>query len=210
MGSRKLKIKIPIQSGKSKYKTLKPYVDYYPTPISKGKKYKVVKDDKPLEELFYEDRILKDWGDIAEIAKVLYLGYDTTQKEALQQCLKVLIKGANLFRSTDHKTFLMCGLLYTEINKKVNKGKSFSRIVKDNLMQVCSFMGTHPDKINPSKTKAKRLGAKKYSSSNEEIDNFIRAVQLRYNRLVRDKKKEFLEMRSNKEARIFTYAADNS
>ena len=210
MGSRKLKIKITIQSGKSKYKTLKPYVDYYPTTISKGKKYKAVKDDKPLEELFYEDRILKDWGDIAKIAKVLYLGYDTTQKEALQQCLKVLIKGANLFRSTDYKTFLMCDLLYTEINKKDNKGKSFSRIVKDNLMQVCSFMGTHPDNINPSKTEAKRLGAKKYSSSNEEIDNFIRAVQLRYNRLVRDKKKEFLEMRSNKEARIFTYAADNS
>ena len=160
MGSRKLKIQIPIQSGKSKYKTLKPYVDYYPNTISKGKKYKPVKDDKPLEELFYEDRILKDWGDIAEIAKVLYLGYDTTQKEALQQCLKVLIKGANLFRSTDHKTFLMCDLLYTEINKKVNKGKSFSRIVKDNLMQVCSFMGTHPDNINPSKTEAKRLGAK--------------------------------------------------
>ena len=210
MGSRKLKIKIPIQTGKSKYKTLKPYADYYPTTISKGKKYKAVKDDKSLEELFYDDRILKDWGDIAEIAKVLYLGYDTTQKEALQQCLKVLIKGANLFRSTDHKTFLMCDLLYTEINKKVNKGKSFSRIVKDNLMQVCSFMGTHPDNINPSKTEAKRLGAKKYSSSNTEIDNFIRAVQLRYNRLVRDKKKEFLEMRSNKEARIFTYAADNS
>ena len=76
-------------------------------------------------------------------------------------------------------------------------------------MQVCSFMGTHPDKINPSKTEAKRLGIK-HSSSNKEIDNFIRAVQLRYNRLVRDKKKEFLEMRSNKEARIFTYAADNS
>jgi hypothetical protein len=209
MGSRKLKIKKPIQSGKSKYKTLKPYVDYYPNTISKGKKYKPVKDDKPLEELFYEDRILKDWGDIAEIAKVLYLGYDTTQKEALQQCLKVLIKGANLFRSTDHKTFLMCDLLYTEINKKVNKGKSFSRIVKDNLMQVCSFMGTHPDKINPSRTEAKRLGIK-YTSGNTEIDNFIRAVQLRYNRLVRDKKKEFLEMRSNKEARIFTYAADNS
>ena len=209
MGSRKLKIQIPIQSGKSKYKTLKPYVDYYPNTISKGKKYKPVKDDKPLEELFYEDRILKDWGDIAEIAKVLYLGYDTTQKEALQQCLKVLIKGANLFRSTDHKTFLMCDLLYTEINKKVNKGKSFSRIVKDNLMQVCSFMGTHPDKINPSKTEAKRLGIK-YTSGNTEIDNFIRAVQLRYNRLVRDKKKEFLEMRSNKAARIFTYAADNS
>ena len=83
MGSRKLKIKIPIGSGKSKYKTLKPYVDYYPTPISKGKKYNPVKDDKTLEELFYEDRILKDWDDIAEIAKVLYLGYDTTQKEAL-------------------------------------------------------------------------------------------------------------------------------
>ena len=104
----------------------------------------------------------------------------------------------------------MCDLLYTEINKKNNKGKSFSRIVKHNFMQVCSFMGTHPDKINPSKTEAKRLGAKKYSSSNEEIDNFIRAVQLRYNRLVRDKKKEFLEMRVNKVARIFTYAADNS
>lgn len=209
MGSRKLKIKIPIQSGKSKYKTLKPYVDYYPTPINKGKKYKPVKDDKTLEELFYDDRILKDWGDIAEIAKVLYLGYGTTQKEALQQCLKVLIKGANLFRSTDHKTFLMCDLLYTEINKKVNKGKSFSRIVKDNLMQVCSFMGTHPDNINPSKKEARRLGVK-YSNSNKEIDNFIRAVQLRYNRLVRDKKKEFLEMRSNKVARLFTYAADNS
>ena len=209
MGSRKLKIKKPIQSGKSKYKTLKPYVDYYPNTISKGKKYKPVKDDKPLEELFYEDRILKDWGDIAEIAKVLYLGYDTTQKEALQQCLKVLIKGANLFRSTDHKTFLMCDLLYTEINKKVNKGKSFSRIVKYNFMHVCSFMVTHPDKINPSKTEATRLGIK-YTSGNTEIDNFIRAVQLRYNRLVRDKKKEFLEMRSNKAARIFTYAADNS
>ena len=72
-------------------------------------------------------------------------------------------------------------------------------------------MGTHPDKINPSKTEAKPLDIKyKYSNSNKEIDNFIRAVQLRYNRLVRDKKKEFLEMRSNKEARIFTYAADNS
>lgn len=210
MGSRKLKIKIPIQSGKSKYKTLKPYVDYYPTPINKGKKYKPVKDDKTLEELFYDDRILKDWGDIAEIAKVLYLGYGTTQKEALQQCLKVLIKGANLFRSTDHKTFLMCDLLYTEINKKVNKGKSFSRIVKDNLLQVASFMDTHPDNINPSMTEAKKLGLKKWSSSNQNIDTFIRAVQLRYNRLVRDKKKEFLEMRSNRAARIFTYAADNS
>lgn len=209
MGSRKLKIKIPIQSGKSKYKTLKPYVDYFPTPISEGKKYKAVKDDKTLEELFYEDRILKDWDDIAEIAKVLYQGDYTTQKEALQQCLKVLIKGANLFRSTDHKTFLMCDLLYTEINKKVNKGKSFSRIVKDNLLQVASFMGIHPDNINPSKTEAKRLGIK-YSSSNKEIDNFIRAVQLRYNRLVRDRKKEFLEMRANKAGRIFTYAADNS
>ena len=210
MGSRKLKIKIPIQSGKSKYKTLKPYVDYYPTPISKGKKYKAVKDDKSLEELFYEDRILKDWGDIAEIAKVLYLGYNTTQKEALQQCLKVLIKGANLFRSTDHKTFLMCDLLYTEINKKVNKGKSFSRIVKDNLLQVASFMDTHPDNINPSMTEIKKLGVKRWSNSNQNIDTFIRAVQLRYNRLVRDKRKEFLEMRSNKAARIFTYAADNS
>jgi hypothetical protein len=210
MGSRKLKIKIPIQSGKSKYKTLKPYVDYYPTPINKGKKYKAVKDDKSLEELFYEDRILKDWGDIAEIAKVLYLGYNTTQKEALQQCLKVLIKGANLFRSTDHKTFLMCDLLYTEINKKVNKGKSFSRIVKDNLLQVASFMDTHPDNINPSMTEIKKLGVKRWSNSNQNIDTFIRAVQLRYNRLVRDKRKEFLEMRSNKAARIFTYAADNS
>ena len=210
MGSSKLKIKIPIQSGKSKYKTLKPYVDYYPTTIIKGKKYKAVKDDKSLEELFYEDRILKDWGDIAEIAKVLYLGYNTTQKEALQQCLKVLIKGANLFRSTDHKTFLMCDLLYTEINKKVNKGKSFSRIVKDNLLQVASFMDTHPDNINPSMTEIKKLGVKRWSNSNQNIDTFIRAVQLRYNRLVRDKRKEFLEMRSNKAARIFTYAADNS
>ena len=210
MGSSKLKIKIPIQSGKSKYKTLKPYVDYYPNPINKGKKYKAVKDDKSLEELFYEDRILKDWDDIAEIAKVLYLGYNTTQKEALQQCLKVLIKGANLFRSTDHKTFLMCDLLYTEINKKVNKGKSFSRIVKDNLLQVASFMDTHPDNINPSMTEIKKLGVKRWSNSNQNIDTFIRAVQLRYNRLVRDKRKEFLEMRSNKEARIFTYAADNS
>lgn len=210
MGSRKLKIKIPIQTGKSKYKTLKPYVDYYPTTINKGKKYKAVKDDKSLEELFYEDRILKDWDDIAEIAKVLYLGYDTTQKEALQQCLKVLIKGANLFRSTDHKTFLMCDLLYTEINKKVNKGKSFSRIVKDNLLQVASFMDTHPDNINPSMTEIKKLGVKRWSNSNQNIDTFIRAVQLRYNRLVRDKRKEFLEMRSNKAARIFTYAADNS
>jgi len=210
MGSRKLKIKIPIQTGKSKYKTLKPYVDYYPTTIIKGKKYKAVKDDKSLEELFYEDRILKDWGDIAEIAKVLYLGYNTTQKEALQQCLKVLIKGANLFRSTDHKTFLMCDLLYTEINKKVNKGKSFSRIVKDNLLQVASFMDTHPDNINPSMTEIKKLGVKRWSNSNQNIDTFIRAVQLRYNRLVRDKRKEFLEMRSNKAARIFTYAADNS
>lgn len=210
MGSRKLKIKIPIQSGKSKYKTLKPYVDYYPAPINKGKKYKAVKDDKSLEELFYEDRILKDWDDIAEIAKVLYLGYNTTQKEALQQCLKVLIKGANLFRSTDHKTFLMCDLLYTEINKKDNKGKSFSRIVKDNLLQVASFMDTHPDNINPSMTEIKKLGVKRWSNSNQNIDTFIRAVQLRYNRLVRDKRKEFLEMRSNKAARIFTYAADNS
>ena len=94
--------------------------------------------------------------------------------------------------------------VWSALNKKYIK-----QLVKDNLMQVCSFMGTHPDKINPSKTEAKRLGIK-HSSSNTEIDNFIRAVQLRYNRLVRDKKKEFLEMRSNKEARIFTYAADNS
>jgi homoserine kinase len=104
----------------------------------------------------------------------------------------------------------MCDLLYTEINKKVNKGKSFSRIVKDNLLQVASFMDTHPDNINPSMTEIKKLGVKRWSNSNQNIDTFIRAVQLRYNRLVRDKRKEFLEMRSNKAARIFTYAADNS
>ena len=209
MGGRKIKFKIniPLQTGKSKYKKLKPYVDYYPLHIKSG--YKKVKDQKTLEEMFYEDRILKTWDDLGEIAKVLYLGRGQSQSEALQEALKVLIKGANLFKSTSHQTFLLCNLLYNEINKKENKGKSFSKIVKQNLPQVASFMGTNPDNINPSVEDLKKLKIK-YDRNKLDMNNFIKQVQLRYNRLVRDKKKEFEQLREDNAGKFFTYAAKKS
>ena len=100
-------------------------------------------------------------------------------------------------------------MLYNEINKKENKGKSFSKIVKQNFPQVASFMGINPDNINPSVEDLKKLKIK-YDRNKLDINNIIKQVQLRYNRLVRDKKKEFEQLREDNAGKFFTYAAKKS
>jgi len=153
---------------------------------TKGSKF-IKEKAKTLLQMMEDDAM--GWKDLPKIAMMFY--------DNPTEAIGVLRKGSTLFRQTPIESYVLCSIIYEEIERRSKDRKklkidpdyaALNRVISDRLRDLCPHIGIDYNKV----MSAKSSEAKRTKSMTIDRQQIIDRCIERYRRLALRQHKKFL------------------